>query len=411
MLSLFSGIGGIDIAAQWAGIETVAFCEIDPYPVEVLKKRFQGVKIYNDVRTITKKQLQKDGITNIDIVCGGFPCQPFSVAGIEKGKKIAGFSGLKCFASWEKLNRGGYWAKTSLGSCQLLMFAEAGGVSLERYSQAYPRWGIVSGGHAMELMRLAHHTSAKEHLYWPTPMAADGTVGGIFGDGDLYKTTANGTLRKINKNGANGSIGLARLVRWTTPTVNGNYNRKGSSKNAGTGLNTAVKMFPTPVAAIARGSSKKVNRADGKNRINDRLDYAIEQQPTAIGRLNADWVECLMGFDIGFTDIDCDKPKKWTGWPAKLASGMIRTPQAHNGMQGPKSKKFYEQCLKTNESSITLTDQAKHSQFRQYDYEPSRTTTKQKNRAKRLKALGNAVVPQQVYPIFKAIMKVEKLGK
>lgn len=91
MLSLFSGIGGIDIAAQWAGIETVAFCEIEPYPVEVLRKRFQGVKIYNDVRTITKKQLQKDGITNIDIVCGGFPCQPFSVAGNRKGQEDSRF--------------------------------------------------------------------------------------------------------------------------------------------------------------------------------------------------------------------------------------------------------------------------------------------------------------------------------
>ena len=45
MLSLFSGIGGIDLAAQWAGIETVAFCEIEPYAVSVLKKRFPGAKV------------------------------------------------------------------------------------------------------------------------------------------------------------------------------------------------------------------------------------------------------------------------------------------------------------------------------------------------------------------------------
>jgi len=87
MLSLFSGIGGIDMAAKWAGIETAAFCEIEPYAVKVLNKRFPGVKIYGDVRTITKRRLQDDGIPKIDIVCGGFPCQPFSLAGYRKGEE------------------------------------------------------------------------------------------------------------------------------------------------------------------------------------------------------------------------------------------------------------------------------------------------------------------------------------
>ena len=88
--------------------------------------------------------------------------------------------------------------------------------------------------------------------------------------------------------------------------------------------------------------------------------------------------------------------------------GMIRTPQAKNGAQVPKSKEFYERCLQTNESSITLTDQCKHSITGQYDYEPPRVTKGQKNRAKRLKCLGNAVVPQQIYPIFAAIAEIER---
>ncbi|WP_155836705.1 DNA cytosine methyltransferase [Anaeroarcus burkinensis] len=87
MLSLFSGIGGIDLAAQWAGIETVAFCEIESYAVSVLKKRFPGVPVYGDVRKISKETLEEDGISKVDIVCGGFPCQPFSVAGSRKGQE------------------------------------------------------------------------------------------------------------------------------------------------------------------------------------------------------------------------------------------------------------------------------------------------------------------------------------
>ena len=47
MLSLFSGVGLIDLAASWAGIETVALCEIEPYAQQVLKVRFPGVPLYD----------------------------------------------------------------------------------------------------------------------------------------------------------------------------------------------------------------------------------------------------------------------------------------------------------------------------------------------------------------------------
>ena len=74
MLSLFSGVGMIDLAASWCGIKTVAFCEIEDYPQQILRKRFPGVKIYDDVRKLTAEQLKTDGIPPIDIICGGFPC-------------------------------------------------------------------------------------------------------------------------------------------------------------------------------------------------------------------------------------------------------------------------------------------------------------------------------------------------
>lgn len=63
MPSLFSGIGGIDLAAQWAGIETVAFCEIEPYAVQVLKERLPEVPIYGDVKYISRVLLEEDEVT------------------------------------------------------------------------------------------------------------------------------------------------------------------------------------------------------------------------------------------------------------------------------------------------------------------------------------------------------------
>ena len=85
MLSLFAGIGGLDLAAEWAGIETVAFVEIEPYPVSVLQRHWPDVPVYGDIRDVTAATLERDGITGIDIICGGFPCQDVSVAGMRRG--------------------------------------------------------------------------------------------------------------------------------------------------------------------------------------------------------------------------------------------------------------------------------------------------------------------------------------
>lgn len=91
MLSLFAGVGGIDLAASWYGIETVGFVEIEPYPQRVLSKRFPNVPIIADVRDCTHEKLCELGVIDderpIDIVCGGFPCQPFSVAGERRGSE------------------------------------------------------------------------------------------------------------------------------------------------------------------------------------------------------------------------------------------------------------------------------------------------------------------------------------
>lgn len=80
-LDLFSGIGGFALGLNKAGFETVAFCEIEPFCQSVLKKHWPEVPIIEDVRNAELF----DSVGDVDIITGGYPCQPFSVAGRQKG--------------------------------------------------------------------------------------------------------------------------------------------------------------------------------------------------------------------------------------------------------------------------------------------------------------------------------------
>lgn len=358
ILSLFSGIGTTELAARELGFEIAAFCEIDPFAQSILEKRFPGVPICTDIRS-----MKGDEFGAVDVICGGFPCQDLSVAG-----KRAGLDGERSGLWFEMLRivreiRPRYvLAENVRGAINLALDVVAAGleeagyevwtslVPASLFGAPHQRYRIFILGVRRDvadaladvlrerLQRGCEHGAISEQ----GPQPDDGKAVG--GGASLWRTPDASVVRGANSEETylkrkaikllltpNSQVAHVERELWPTVSVNGNYNRTGASAHSGDGLATAVKR-------------------------------------QSVGQLNPDWVEILQGVPIGWTDPECDNPAPWPGWPAPPDIGG------------------------------------------QYAYEPPRTATGIKNRLKRLKALGNCNPPQMYMPFLTAIKIMEEVA-
>jgi hypothetical protein len=200
--------------------------------------------------------------------------------------------GFKWPGSFARYDRSGSTWRTR--QCSLLEDSE-------EYSETWPSSGSMRNGECLARPPLAPHISGTESGLLPTPVCVD--TGSYFN-----KSASVGAARRPTL-GA-----MAKHNLWPTPTVCGNYNRKGLTATSGDGLATAVRNFPTPTVAMRKGSSGgALTRKSGRSRENDRLYYAIEGDATN-GRLNPDWVEWLMGWPIGWTALQPLEMDKFLEW-------------------------------------------------------------------------------------------------
>jgi hypothetical protein len=165
------------------------------------------------------------------------------------------------------------------------------------YSETWPRSGAMRNGECYLRPMLAPRTYEKDSGFLPTPVAVD--TGSLFNRSASAGAALRPTLRA-----------MAKYDLWPTPTVKGNYNRKGLSKQSGDGLATAVMKWPTPTARDYRG----VHRAERARERRLESSRGIPLNEAAGGLLNPTWVEWLMGWPIGWTALQplaMDKFREW----------------------------------------------------------------------------------------------------
>ncbi len=317
---------------------------------------------WGDIRDVSAKSIRERGIGEITLISGGFPCQDLSVAGKQTGLKG---------------ERSGLWFEM-----------------LRVISELRPRWVLaenVRGAVNLALDTVKMGMETEGYKVWPFVIPAS-----AFGAPHKRERLFVVGAREDVDNTA--SKRLLECERGIKTFQNSDRKKNGLSEQ--TSFKDGI-MWPTPRGLYTGPDYARVNRpASG----GDEIVTAVAKQ-TGSGQLNPDWVEILMGFPIGWTNLEVDEPEPWPGWPAPMGVKMWATPAAWDcqGASGGGMGRSLRTDIHNIKTGLTETCQ--------FPYEPPRVGKGIKNRADRIKCLGNAVVPQQVYPILKAIAEIERCSK
>ena len=283
------------MAAEWAGFTTVGQCEWADYPTKVLEKHWPDVPRWRDIRTLTKESFyERTGLHTVDIISGGFPCQPFSVAGKQKGKGDDRYL-------WPEM--------------------------LRVIREIRPTW--VLGENVPGILRIAGKTVCED-------LEREGYAVTVFN----FEAAAVGAPHRRDR--------------------------------------VFFVAHSTSLQCDTRAKKQRILRTVQKNR--REYDYSYRPSETR-GEFVADTSCKLREWDRRARDRRSESPN--SGWWAvePNVGGMA------NGIS------YWLDGYWRVEPNIP------------------RVATGVKNRVDRLKCLGNAVVPQQAYPIFRAITEIEGSGR
>ena len=391
-LSLFSGIGGLDLAAEWAGFTTVGQCEFADYPTKVLEKHWPDVPRWRDIRTLTGESFyERTGLRTVDLISGGFPCQPFSVAGKQRGKEddrylwpemvrviqelrptwivgenVAGIVKLALADILSELEACGYRART------FLIPAFAVGARHRRYRVAIVGYSQYHGSSSPEVSRSVTKTGGRGKKGKDTTGESPGT-GKPGNSTDVANTSIEGVGRLSIQPGKPRQEGTH--VKWSSEDMantesqrqqgNGTIRQQISKTRLGEEESAwSGRAGGTQEQEFERSDSYVSDSDDGSWLVRGNREFSTAKE-TGAGR--ADYERGTKEHESG----------QWRSTEPGLGGMANGIPDWLDGY---------------------------------WDVEPDipRIAKGIPNRVGRLKCLGNAVVPQQFYPIFRYIAEIIK---
>lgn len=354
ILDLFSGIGGFSIGLERTGkFETTAFCEIEPFPRKVLEKRWPGVPVLGDLRGVARWKWK--GSRAQTYLRQAFRVRTYhtlervpdfqeSVLELAGGRRVEPFAwydhGSRCWRTWQR--------------CLI--------EDLERWSGAWPRSGMTRNGIAYQLAPLAHPTSGIGYGLWHTPKANDAEKRGNLAPEPRnglaaqvqhphlwptpqardYRSGSDPNSPRMKRKAEEGwSMNLNDAVRMfptprasdgtkATRTLAGAQKIAERCEQTGSGmdLGTFVKLFPTPRASEYKDSGPVGSKSHSHMLSKDYLCAVVKEPDAPNGKLNPQWVEWLMGYPIGHTELN----------PSETASSPS-SPKSSAGPSGGGSSK------------------------------------------------------------------------